>query len=301
MLDKKVEPGKTKIGWIGTGIMGRAMCAHLIEKGYETLVFNRTKNKAEQLLNSGANWVDNPKKVASNSDIVFTIVGFPDDVKEVYFGENGIFTGLRSNMVLVDMTTTEPTLAKEIYKEAKDNGSYSLDAPVSGGDIGAKNGKLSIMVGGDNKVFEKLLPIFNLMGENIVYQGEAGAGQHTKMCNQITVAGNMIGVCENLLYCYKAGLDPHTMLKSVGSGAASSWLLNNLGPRIVDKDYDPGFFVEHFIKDMGIAVKESEQMGIDLPGLKLVKSLYEKANEMGHGKLGTQALILALEGLTKVD
>lgn len=299
MIDIKVDPKETRIGWIGTGIMGRAMCSHVLNKGYEIFVFNRTKSKANDLINSGANWLDSPKEITSNSDIVFTIVGFPNDVKEVYFGEDGIFNGLSSNKVLVDMTTTEPTLAKEIYVKAKQMSCSSLDAPVSGGDIGAQNGKLSIMIGGDKEVFKKLLPVLKLMGENIVYQGEAGSGQHTKMCNQIAVAANMIGVCENLLYCYKAGLDPYTMLKSVGSGAASSWLLNNLGPKIVDKDYDPGFFVEHFIKDMAIAVKESEQMGIDLPGLKLVKSLYERASEMGHGKLGTQALILALESLSK--
>lgn len=299
MIDIKVDPKETRIGWIGTGIMGRAMCSHVLNKGYEIFVFNRTKSKANDLINSGANWLDSPKEITSNSDIVFTIVGFPNDVKEVYFGEDGIFNGLSSNKVLVDMTTTEPTLAKEIYVKAKQMSCSSLDAPVSGGDIGAQNGKLSIMIGGDKEVFKKLLPVLKLMGENIVYQGEAGSGQHTKMCNQIAVAANMIGVCENLLYCYKAGLDPYTMLKSVGSGAASSWLLNNLGPKIVDKDYDPGFFIEHFIKDMAIAVKESEQMGIDLPGLKLVKSLYERASEMGHGKLGTQALILALESLSK--
>ncbi|MGH7885558.1 MAG: NAD(P)-dependent oxidoreductase [Thermodesulfobacteriota bacterium] len=299
MFEIKVDPEITTIGWIGTGIMGRAMCRHLVAKGYKTFVYNRTKSKADDLLDYGALWLDSPKEVASNSGIVFTIVGFPEDVREVYFSENGIFSSLKPETILVDMTTTEPTLAKEIYQKAEEKGCSSLDAPVSGGDVGARNGKLSIMVGGNKEVFDKLLPVLKLMGENIVYQGEAGAGQHTKMCNQITVAGNMIGLCENLLYCCKAGLDPHTMLKSVGSGAASSWLLNNLGPRIVDKDYDPGFFVEHFIKDMQIAVKESEQMDIDLPGLKLVKSLYEKASEMGHGKLGTQALILALESLSK--
>lgn len=295
----KPDPESTRIGWIGTGIMGSAMCRHLVDKGYKTFVYNRTKSKADDLLAKGSKWLESPKDVAQNSDIVFTIVGFPDDVKDVYFGENGIFNGLNPETVLVDMTTTEPTLAKEIYSKASERKCYSLDAPVSGGDVGAKNGKLSIMVGGDRNVYEILLPLLQLMGENIVYQGPPGSGQHTKMCNQITVAGNMVGLCENLLYCYRAGLDPNTMIKSVGGGAASSWLLNNLGPRIIDKDYDPGFFVEHFIKDMGIAVKESEKMGIELPGLKLVKSLYEKASEMGHGKLGTQALILALEELSR--
>lgn len=298
MSEFKPDPKTTKIGWVGTGIMGSSMCMHLLKKGYETFLFNRTRSRAEELVNAGAIWFDSPKKIAAKSDVLFTIVGFPEDVEEVYYGSDGIFAGISSGTILVDMTTTEPAIAERIFQTAAEKGCSSLDAPVSGGDVGAKNGKLSIMVGGDRDVFESILPLLELMGENIVFQGKAGSGQHTKMCNQITVAGNMIGLCENLLYCRKAGLDPLTMLKSVGSGAASSWLLNNLGPRIIDKDYDPGFFVEHFIKDMGIAIKESERMGIDLPGLQLVKSLYEKAVEMGHGKLGTQALILALEDLS---
>ena len=293
----EISPEQISIGWIGTGIMGAPMCGHLLRAGYRVFVFNRTREKAEELLSEGAVWCGSPAEVSRRADVVFTIVGYPDDVREVYFGPEGLLTDPASGCVFVDMTTTEPTLAGEIYERALGSGCVSLDAPVSGGDVGAVKGELSIMVGGDEEVFDSLRPLLGLFGKNIVYQGKAGSGQHAKMCNQITVAGVMIGICENLVYCRKAGLDPRTMLLSVGSGAASSWLLNNLGPRIMDGDYDPGFFVEHFIKDMEIALGESERMGIDLPGLALVKSLYERASALGHGKLGTQALLLALEDL----
>ena len=293
----KINPEQNSIGWIGTGIMGAPMCRHLIRAGYRVFVFNRTKEKAGELLSEGANWCDSPVEVARQADVIFTIVGYPDDVREVYFGREGLLIEPVSGCVFVDMTTTEPTLAGEIYEKALGFGCVSLDAPVSGGDVGAVKGELSIMVGGDEEVFDSVKPILGLFGKNIVYQGKAGSGQHAKMCNQITVAGVMIGICENLMYCQRAGLNPRTMLRSVGSGAASSWLLNNLGPRIMERDYDPGFFVEHFIKDMEIALGESRRMGIDLPGLALVKSLYERASALGHGRLGTQALLLALEDL----
>ena len=273
------------------------MCRHLVRAGYRVFVFNRTREKAGELLSEGASWCDSPVEVTSKADVIFTIVGYPDDVREVYFGRGGLLSEPASGRIFVDMTTTEPTLASEIYEKALGSGCFSLDAPVSGGDVGAVKGELSIMVGGDEEVFDSVKPLLGLFGKNIVYQGKAGSGQHAKMCNQITVAGAMIGICENLMYCQKAGLDPHTMLRSVGSGAASSWLLNNLGPRIMEGDYDPGFFVEHFIKDMEIALGESKRMGIDLPGLALVKSLYERASALGHGRLGTQALLLALEDL----
>ncbi len=277
--------------------MGAPMCRHLIRAGYCVFIFNRTKEKATELLSEGAIWCDSPAEVVRQADVVFTIVGYPDDVREVYFGPRGLLIEPEPGRIFVDMTTTEPTLAGEIYEKAFGFGCASLDAPVSGGDVGAVKGELSIMVGGDGEVFDSVKPLLGLLGKNIVYQGKAGSGQHAKMCNQITVAGVMVGICENLIYCRKAGLDPRTMLRSVGSGAASSWLLNNLGPRIMDGDFDPGFFVEHFIKDMEIALGESQRMGIDLPGLALVKSLYERASALGHGRLGTQALLLALEDL----
>ena len=293
----ETSPEHGSIGWIGTGIMGAPMCGHILRAGHRVFVFNRTRERAGELLGEGAVWCDSPVEVVRRADIVFTIVGYPDDVREVYFGRNGLLTRPGPGRVFVDMTTTEPILAREIYEKALGFGCASLDAPVSGGDVGAAKGELSIMAGGDEEVFDSVKPLLGLLGKNIVYQGKAGSGQHAKMCNQITVAGVMIGICENLVYCEKAGLDPRTMLRSVGSGAASSWLLNNLGPRIMDGDFAPGFFVEHFIKDMEIALGESRRMGIDLPGLALVKSLYERAGALGHGKLGTQALLLALEDL----
>lgn len=294
---RKPPSGLVRAGWIGTGIMGVPMCGHLLAAGHEAVVFSRTKKKALGLLEEGALWADSPTEVATRSDVVFTIVGYPDDVREVYFGSRGLMSDPRPGTVFVDMTTTEPSLSVEICEAAEAAGCSSLDAPVSGGDVGARKGSLSIMVGGDPEVFSSISPLLQLMGKSIVYQGSAGSGQHAKMCNQITVAGAMIGICENLFYCRKAGLDPRAMLESVGSGAASSWLLENLGPRIMDGDYAPGFFVDHFIKDMAIALEESRRMGIDLPGLSLVKSIYERASVLGHGKLGTQALLLALEDL----
>ncbi|WP_297087657.1 NAD(P)-dependent oxidoreductase [uncultured Draconibacterium sp.] len=288
------------IGWIGTGVMGTSMLGHLNSAGYKCTVFSRTKSKAEKLLKSGVNWADSPADVAAVSDVVFTIVGFPKDVHEVYFGEKGILEQAKPAAILVDMTTTEPSLAVEIYKAAKARGANALDAPVSGGDVGAKNATLSIMAGGDKATFDKVLPLLELMGKQIVFQGKAGSGQHTKMCNQITIAGTMIGVCESLLYGHKAGLDLPTMLSSISGGAAGCWTLDNLAPRMVNRNFDPGFFVEHFIKDMGIALKEAEQMGLSLPGLALVKQLYLAVQAQGHGKLGTHALMLALERISGV-
>ena len=289
----------TRIGWIGTGIMGRPMCGHVLSGGYRTSIYNRTKSKAEELINKGAVWCTSPEEVAKNSDIIFTILGFPEDVREVYFGKEGIFTSLKSGTVLVDMTTTEPSLSIEIYNKAKDKGVYAVDAPVSGGDVGAINAKLSIMVGGDEEIVSSIIPLLKLMGHQIVYEGGPGAGQHTKVCNQITVGGVMTGICEALLYSYKAGLDPDTMIKTVCAGAASTWLMENLGPKIIDNDFKPGFFVEHFIKDLGIAIAECKRMNLDLPGLKLSMELYEKTRDLGYGKLGTQALFLALKEISE--
>ena len=286
------------IGWIGTGVMGVSMLGYLNNAGYSCTTYTRTKSKAESLLANGVKWADSPAEVAAVSDVVFTIVGFPKDVREVYLGENGILAKAKPGAVLVDMTTTEPSLAVEIYEAAKAKNIQSVDAPVSGGDVGAKNGTLSIMAGGDKEAFDKVYQLFEIMGKQIVYQGEAGSGQHTKMCNQITIAGTMIGVCEALLYGHKAGLDLPTMLSSISGGAAGCWTLDNLAPRIVNRNFDPGFFVEHFIKDMGIALKEAEAMGLSLPGLALVKQLYLAVQAQGHGKLGTHALTLALEKLS---
>ena len=290
----------TTIGWVGTGVMGVSMVRHLNKAGYQCIVYNRTKEKAATLLEQGAEWANSPGEVAAHSDIIFTIVGFPKDVREVYLSEDGIVNSAKKGSVLVDMTTTEPSLAVEIYEAAKTKGIQSIDAPVSGGDVGAKNAALSIMVGGDKESVDNLMPLFELMGKNIVYQGSAGSGQHTKMCNQITIAGTMIGVCESLLYGHKAGLDLTTMLSSISGGAAGCWTLNNLAPRIVDRNFDPGFYVEHFIKDMSIALKESETMGLSLPGLGLVKQLYLAVQAQGYGKMGTHALTLALEKISGV-
>lgn len=286
------------IGWIGTGVMGNSMVGHLHKAGYKCTVYNRTKKKAEALLAEGVEWANSPGEVAACSDVIFTIVGFPIDVREVYFGEKGIINSAKSGALVVDMTTTEPSLAVEIYNTAIVKGIQSVDAPVSGGDVGAKNAALSIMAGGDKEAFERVVSLFEIMGKQIVYQGNAGSGQHTKMCNQITIAGTMIGVCEALLYGHKAGLDLPTMLSSISGGAAGCWTLNNLAPRIVNRNFDPGFFVEHFIKDMSIALKEAEAMGLSLPGLALVKQLYLAVQAQGHGKMGTHALTLALEKIS---
>jgi 3-hydroxyisobutyrate dehydrogenase len=301
MATMKISPDKTRVGWIGTGVMGASMCMHLVKAGYKTVVFNRTRKKADGLIKVGAAWAKSPEDAASKSDVIFTIVGFPKDVREVYFGKDGIFEGLRKGSVVVDMTTTEPSLAVEIYSAAKKAGASAVDAPVSGGDIGAREGKLSIMAGGDRKTFDDLSPLFGLMGKNIVYQGGPGSGQHTKMCNQIMAASLMIGMCETLLYAYKAGLDPETMLMSVGRGAAACWMLDNLAPRVLKRDFSPGFYVEHFIKDMGIALGEAERMGLVLPGLSLVRQLYVAAKAQGHGRKGTQALLLALESISGIE
>lgn len=300
MAVTKAEPGKTRVGWIGTGVMGRWMCQHLMDKGYKATVYNRSKEKAKPLLDAGAAWADSPRKVAENADAVFAIVGFPPDVRDVFLGEQGALAGAKKGAVLIDMTTSEPSLAREIHEAAKKKDVASVDAPVSGGDVGAKNAALSIMVGGDADVIEAVRPLFECMGKTIIHLGGPGAGQHTKMVNQVLIASNMIGVCEALLYGYKAGLDLKTVLQAVGGGAAGSWSLNNLGPRILDRNFEPGFFVEHFIKDMRIALSEAERMNIALPGLALAKQLYEAVRAEGYGRKGTHALMLALEHLSNV-
>ncbi|MEY4177232.1 MAG: 2-hydroxy-3-oxopropionate reductase, partial [Planctomycetota bacterium] len=297
MAGIEIAPGKTRIGWIGTGVMGSSMCGHLMKQGFQATVYNRSREKAQGLLNQGAVWADTPKQLAAQSDVVFSIVGFPRDVREVLLGADGALAGANSGAILVDMTTSEPSLAVEIHAAAAARGVHSVDAPVSGGDIGAREARLSIMIGGDSAVVAALRPCFEAMGKTIVHQGGPGAGQHTKMVNQTLIAAGMISVCEALLYAKKAGLNLETVLQSVTPGAAGSWSLSNLGPRIIARNFEPGFFVEHFIKDMGIALAEAERMNLCLPGLALAKQLYEAVRAQGLARKGTHALMLALEHL----
>lgn len=295
-----VRPGITRIGWVGTGVMGRWMCQHAMAKGYTAAVYNRTAEKLLPLIDLGARAADGPKQVAETSDVVFAIVGTPKDVRQVFLGPDGLLAGSKPGTVLVDMTTSEPGLAKEVYEAAKAKGVYALDAPVSGGDVGAKNAALSIMVGGDAAVVEAVRPLFEAMGKTIVHQGPAGAGQHTKMVNQVLISSTMVALCEGLLYAKKAGLDVETVLKSVTVGAAGSKSLDIYGPRILRGDFEPGFYVEHFIKDLGIALAEAEKLNLCLPGLALTKQLYEAVRAQGYGRKGTQALLLALEQINNV-
>ncbi len=288
-------PGKTRLGWIGTGVMGRWMCEHALRAGYSMTVYNRSKAKAEPLLELGATWADTPRAVAEQADMIFSIVGYPADVRAVLLGPDGALHGCQSGAVLVDMTTSEPNLAVELHKAAAEKGVAALDAPVSGGDVGAKAGSLSIMIGGEADVLQAVLPVFQTMGKTIIHQGGPGAGQHTKMVNQILISSNMVAVCEALLYGYRAGLNLETVLQSVSVGAAGSKALEVLGPRILAGNFEPGFYVEHFIKDMGIALAEAERMHIALPGLALAKQLYEAVRAQGMARKGTQSLFLALK------
>ena len=288
-----------KIGWIGTGVMGSSMCMHLLKAGNEAFVYNRTKSKADQLVAEGATWCESPAEVAKQADIIFTIVGYPTDVEQTILGENGVLANAESGKIIVDMTTSEPVLAERIAEEAAAKGVGALDAPVSGGDLGARNATLAIMVGGEQKTFDEVNHLFEVMGSNIRLMGKAGAGQHTKMCNQILIAGTMIGVVESLLYSYKAGMDLNEVIDVIGSGAAGSWSINNLGRRIADDDFNPGFFIKHFLKDMGIALDEAKRMNLALPGLALVNQFYISAMAMGYEELGTQALYKVLERMNK--
>jgi 3-hydroxyisobutyrate dehydrogenase len=294
-----MEDKTMNIGWIGTGVMGTSMAGHLQKAGHSLWVFSRTRQRAEVLIEKGAQWVDSPTEAAANADIVFTIVGFPEDVREVYLGEKGILSRDPACRIVVDMTSSQPSLAATIFDAAEKKGIEALDAPVSGGDIGARDANLAIMVGGKKETFEKVLPLFQLMGPTISYMGGPGSGQHTKACNQILVAGNMIGACEALLYASRQGLDMQQVIDIVEKGAAGSWSISNLGPRIVRGDYGPGFFVEHFIKDMGIALEESAAVGLALPGLALVQQLYIAVKAQGHGRSGTQALFLGLQAMSR--
>lgn len=301
MTLEPVEPGTSRLGWVGTGVMGASMCGHLLDAGYAITVFNRSRSKAQGLIDRGARWAESPRQVAEASDCVFTMVGYPADVEDVILGREGVLAGSKKGNIAVDMTTSQPQLAVRIAAAAAERGVHAIDAPVSGGDIGAREATLSIMVGGKKKVVDALMPCFNAMGKTIVHQGGPGAGQHTKMVNQILIAGNMIGVCEALLYAYRAGLDLETALRSVASGAAGSWSLANLGPRIIANRFEPGFFVEHFIKDMGIALDEARRLGLAMPGLALAHQLYLALAAQGHARDGTHALQLALAALSAID
>lgn len=303
-----------RIGWIGTGVMGASMAGRLIDAGYALTVFNRTRARAQALLDRGAVWADSPAAAAEGADVVATIVGYPRDVEEVILGEAGVLAARKPPRILIDFTTSSPELARRIAREAasrreaasggrgeKNDGVAALDAPVSGGDIGARNGTLSIMVGGDAAALDSIRPILAHLGQKVTHLGPPGSGQHTKMVNQILIATMMIGVCEGLLYAHRAGLDPLKVIEAVGSGAAGSWSINNLGPRIVRRDFAPGFYVEHFLKDMGIALAEARRMNLALPGLALAEQLYRAVEAHGHGRSGTQALTLALERLSAAN
>lgn len=294
-------PGKTKLGWIGTGVMGSPMVGHLLAAGFEVAVFTRTPAKAQPLVENGAKWCDSPASLAQGADVVFTMVGYPSDVRGLALGPDGILANLPAGGVLVDMTTSEPSLAIELATVAEQRGCFAIDAPVSGGELGAKNKALSIMVGGDQQAIAALEPCFATFGKTIIRQGGPGAGQHAKLANQILIASNMVGVCEALVYGYRAGLNLETLLQSVVPGAAGSWSLSNLAPRMIRNDFAAGFFVEHFVKDLGIALNESRRMQLSLPGLALAEQLYLALAAQGGARLGTQALVGAIAKLAAID
>ncbi len=279
-----------KIGFIGVGVMGGPMVLNLMKKGFDVSVYTRTKEKAQYVIDAGAHWCNTVAEAAKGRDVVITIVGYPKDVEEVYFGEQGIIANADKNTVLIDMTTTSPKLSQKIYTEAVSKGLTALDAPVSGGDVGAQKGTLAIMVGGDKDVFEKMIPVFEAMGTNIRYQGAAGNGQHTKMANQIAIAGCIASVCEAIAYAKNCGLDPQDMFNAISTGAAGSWQMTNNGQKIINGDFAPGFFVKHFIKDMNIAIDEADARQLSLEVLRLVRDQYVKLAELGYEDDGTQAL-----------
>ena len=296
-----VSPATHRIGWIGTGVMGSSMCANLMRAGFAATVYNRTRTKAEPLLAQGARWANSPRELAAECDAIFSIVGYPADVREVILHGDGALAGCRAGAILVDMTTSEPTLAVEIAREAAARGVYHIDAPVSGGDVGAREARLSIMIGGDARAVAALQPCWQAMGKTIVHHGGPGAGQHAKMVNQTLIASCMIGLCEALLYASKAGLDLEKVLQSTGGGGASSWSLLNYGPRMLQGNFAPGFFIEHFLKDLGIILSESRRMELMMPGTALVEQLYRAAAAQGHARDGTQALLLALAEMNGIE
>ena len=277
-----------KIGWIGTGVMGHSMAKHLLTAGHQVMVYNRTITKTKELVDGGATLASNVDEVVKNSDIIFTMLGFPNDVKEVY---EKIFEVASKGTITIDMTTSSPKLAQELYTSGKAKKINVLDAPVSGGDAGAKNATLSIMVGGDEDIFNELLPLFELMGTNVRYMGEAGNGQHTKMANQIAVAGATSAMCEAIVYAKKVGMDPTVVIDAISKGAASSWQLTNMASRVINEDLEAGFYIKHFIKDMKLAKEEIDEKEIELMMLTTVLKMYEKMSELGYEDLGTQALI----------
>jgi 3-hydroxyisobutyrate dehydrogenase len=279
------------IGFVGTGVMGKSMAGHFLKAGYPVLVYTRSKEKAEDLLAQGAVWKETVAALAREADVVITMVGYPHDVEEVYLGADGLIANAKPGSYLIDMTTSKPALAQKLYEEAKKRGLHALDAPVSGGDIGARDARLTIMVGGDQGAFAEMEPLLKIMGTNVILQGGPGAGQHTKMCNQIAIASNMMGVCEAIAYAKRAGLDPVRVLDSIAAGAAGSWSLSNLAPRMIAGNFDPGFYIKHMIKDMTIALESAKEMGLLTPGLELSKSLYEELAAEGEENSGTQALI----------
>lgn len=287
------------IGFVGTGVMGKSMAGHLIDKGYEVNVYNRTKSKADDLVEKGAKWCDSIATLSEKSEIIISIVGYPKDVESIYLGEDGILNSAKEGSIVIDMTTSSPALAQDIYEKAKERNIKSLDAPVSGGDVGAKNAALTIMVGGDQEDYNQVEDIFNLLGKNVVYQGKSGNGQHTKLSNQIAIAAGMLGVAEAIIYAEEAGLDIDKVFNSIEHGAAGSWSLSNLGPRMVKEDYAPGFYVKHFIKDMKLAIEESEKMGLYMPGLLKAKEVYSALSESGYDDNGTQAVIQLLKNHIK--
>lgn len=281
------------IGFIGIGVMGESMARHLMRNGYVLTVYNRTKSKAEKLLEEGAAWAESAGACARGQDVVITMVGFPKDVEEVYLGEGGILENARPGATLIDMTTTSPALWQRIAAEASKRGLHPLDAPVSGGDSGARNATLSIMVGGSKEDFEAMQPIFACMGKSITLTGGPGCGQHTKMANQIAIAGCVAGVAEAIRYGEAGGLDITNMLDCISAGAAGSWQMSNNGRKMAAEDYAPGFFIKHFIKDMRIASEEAGKRELELPVLKQVLSIYERMQAQGMGDLGTQAILEA--------
>ncbi len=281
-----------RIGFIGTGVMGASMAGHLLEAEHELHLYTRTRAKAEDLLGRGAVWANGPEDLTRCCEVIFTMVGFPSDVESIYFNPRGLLATMRPGTLLVDLTTSSPKLARRIAQTATGRGGMALDAPVSGGDKGAREATLSIMVGGEKEAFNAALPLLKIMGKGIVLQGPAGSGQHCKMCNQIAIASNMLGVCEALAYARRAGLDARTVLSSISGGAAGSWSLNNLAPRILEDNFAPGFYVKHFIKDMRIAIESAGEMNLELPGLALALRLYKQLAQQGHANRGTQALAL---------
>ncbi len=293
---------KERVAFIGIGVMGKSMAGHILEAGYPLTVYNRTQSKADDLVARGATWADSPATAAEGADVVITIVGFPADVEATYFSDSGVFKTIKTGALVIDMTTSSPILAKRIAEAASELGVGSLDAPVSGGDLGAREARLSIMIGGEQRDFDRAQPLFDIMGKNIQLQGPAGSGQYTKMCNQIAIASGMVAIGEALAYAKVAGLDPKQVLASIETGAAGSWSLSNLAPRALDGDFAPGFFVKHFIKDMKIALESASEMGLELPGLELAKGYYDKLSGQGGSDDGTQALFrYYMEGKQSAD